>query len=166
MFCEEKDELQLLEGLFSNLFGYENFAMEVTPEAHNQARSCQYARERERVRERESNAVIRRYVILSIINCVSIILCRYVPVQYLLIMSTQLNFKSFIEYAKKSSKIVSQKIYRNQITLGIVTINPCHPDYPNSQSLMTECELGDTSKNIALMVVDESTIQDFPFPLK
>ena len=43
---------------------------------------------------------------------------------------------------------MSQKIDRNQNTLGSATINPCHPDI----SLMTEPERGG--------VVDESTIQD------
>ena len=41
---------------------------------------------------------------------------------------------------KNRPKFVSQKIYRNQNTLGSATINPCHPDI----SLMTERELRDT----------------------
>ena len=64
---------------------------------------------------------------------------------------------------KKSTQV--QKIYQNQNTLGSATIIPCHPDI----SLMTERELRDTCLKKMLEgggVVDESTTQDFSFPLK
>ena len=41
---------------------------------------------------------------------------------------------------KNRPKFVSQKIYRNQNTLGSATINPCHPNI----RLMTEQKLRDT----------------------
>ena len=58
---------------------------------------------------------------------------------------------------------MSQKIYRNQNTLGSATINPCHTDI----SLMTEREIRDTSLKRLLKggggVVDKSTIKDLKF---
>ena len=66
-------------------------------------------------------------------------------------MSTQSNLKSFIKSAQKNlPKFVS----RNQNTSA--TINPCHPGYPDI-SMMTECELRDTSLNIATRVVNDHT---------
>ena len=59
-----------------------------------------------------------------VLTVFQIILCRFVPSQFLLIMFTQLNLKSFIKYvyAKKNRpKFVSQKIYRKQNTLGGTT---------------------------------------------
>ena len=42
----------------------------------------------------------------SVLTVFQIILCRFVPSQFLLIMFTQLNLKSFIKYAlKKSSQV-------------------------------------------------------------
>ena len=75
-------------------------------------------------------------------------------------LTVKLNLKSLIMLKK-----LSQVRKSENLTLGSVTIgNLCHPDCSNI-SLMTECELGDTSKRNAIRVVDESTIQDFPFPL-
>ena len=58
---------------------------------------------------------------------------------------------------------MSQKIYRNQNTLGSATINPCHTDI----ILMTERELRDTNIKRLLYKkgggVDESTIKDLKF---
>ena len=57
-----------------------------------------------------------------VLTVFQIILCRFVPSQFLLIMLTQLNLKSFVKYAKKNRpKFVSQKIYRKQNTLGSTT---------------------------------------------
>ena len=56
-------------------------------------------KKREGESETESNAVIRRNLIFHPALCVfQIILCRYVPVQFSLNMSTQLDLKSFIKY--------------------------------------------------------------------
>ena len=57
-----------------------------------------------------------------VLTVFQIFLCRFVPSQFLLIMFTQLNLKSFIKYAKKNRpKFVSQKIYRKQNTFGSTT---------------------------------------------
>ena len=37
-----------------------------------------------------------------VLTVFQIILCRFVPSQFLLIMFTQLNLKSFVKYAKKN----------------------------------------------------------------
>ena len=76
-----------------------------------------------------------------VLTVFQIILCRFAPSQFLLIIFTQLNLKSFVKYAikKKSSQVRESE----KIPLEVQHIKLCHPDYLNI-SLMTECELGDT----------------------
>ena len=66
----------------------------------------------------------------TVFTVFQIILCRFVPSQFLLIIFTQLYLKSFVKYAKKivpNSRV--RKFIGNKISLEVQHINLCHPDY-------------------------------------
>ena len=111
-------------------------------EVSQQARSCLNASTRVRTHHFHNNKKEKKGSII----CVSNYFVSYCSGSIFINHVHAIIFKIFNQICLKiRPKFMSQKIDRNQNTLGSATINPCHPDI----SLMTEPEQDTCIKKIA-----------------